>query len=592
MEAPIAQGQEAEQMKLNSKALTIMGVLTASFLTVIYFPQIRDTYLNIAATTVLFSATIYVLFFYILVDRVADLNKEIKLRQAEKKPTKIKVELIDEVTEIADAVNSILEKSQLNHKQFETRIDERTMELQRINNELKQELNSTRFTERRLKDDKDCLSRIARYDNLTTLPNRVFFNEILNKSISHSKRHNKILSILLIDLDSFKNVTAAVGLEKSDIVLKEIGKRFANVIRTEDILAKFDGDEFAVLLTDIGQAKFASTVAEKILQVCAHPIKIDNYEFKITASIGICVYPHDGASLESLLMSAEEALYKAKHSGGSQFKFFTRELDLEAREYIQVESALRKAIQNNEITLSYQPKISIKNGNIQSLEVLMRWEHPVLGIIPPSKFVTVAEENNTIMQIGEWALREACQTNKLWQEQGYEHFTVAMKLSPKQFYHPDMIKIIRGALEKSGLDPKYLEIELAEKTVMDDVEQAMSVLLNLKSLGVQISIDHFGVGYTSLRYLKQFPITNIKIDRSYISGVPNNPDDSAITTAIIALAHSLGLEVVAEGVETAEQVQFLANNNCDMVQGYFLSHPQPAQKIVLQFAKLRDEVIV
>ncbi len=583
-------------MRLSYKALIIIGVVLAGFLAITFLQGVRYPFLNFAAATVITAIILFAMLYTTVIDRVEHLNDELQKQKQDPSKNTITITGQDEITEISKAVIEIIEKAERSSQQHEQRLEQNTRELQKINTDLRQEIDAHKFSEMRMKDgqkdDRDCLARIARHDNLGTLTNRVFFNEIVNKSISHAKRHKKTLAILMIDLDAFTNVASLLTQEQTASVLKEIGKRFASMLRAEDVLAKLDGDEFAVLLSDIGQAKFASTVAEKLLQVCSHSIKIDDHEFKITASIGICIYPNDGYSLESLLISADEALYKARHNGRAQYQFFAKELDMEAREYIQLDSALKKALHNNEISLSYQPKIHLKNGNISSLEVLMRWEQPELGMINPAKFITIAEENNTIMQIGEWAMREAAQTNKLWQDQGYEHFTVAVKLSPKQFYHSDIIRVIENVLSKTGLNPMYLEIELAETTVMTDVEEALKILAAIKALGVVISMDHFGVGYTSIKYLKQFPISNIKIDRSFISGIPNKPDDCAITSAIIALAHTLGIEVVAEGVETAEQVQFLANEGCDMVQGYFLSHPLPAQKIVLQFSKLRDEVMV
>lgn len=577
-------------MRLYEKTLIIIGVVTTAFLAITLLQSVRSSFFILTIFALTASLISFGLIYTFVVKRIEKLNNEIQTQN------KISVSGNDEINSIANTVNKLVEKSQSASHQFEQRLDERTRELQKMNDQLRHDIEAHKFTVQKAKDehkdDRSTLAKIARYDNLTSLPNRVFFNEILNKSIAHAKRHKKNIAVLVIDLDDFKKITKELGFEKSEIVLKEIGKRFSNSIRVEDVLSKFDGDSFGVIISDLPKPKFASMVAEKLLTVCAHPLKIDDHEFKITASIGICVYPNDGYSLETLLTSADEALYKAKHNGGNQFQFYAKELDIEAREYIQLDSALRKALHNNEITLSYQPKIHLKNGNISSLEVLMRWEHPVLGIIPPSKFITIAEDNNTIMTIGEWAIREACQTNKLWQDQGYEHFTIAVKLSPKQFYHPDIIKTISNILTKSGLDPRYLEIEIAEKTVMDNAEEAIKILKAFKELGIQLSMDHFGVGYTSIKYLKQFPISNIKIDRLFISGLPNNPDDCAITSAIIALAHVLGIEVVAEGVETADQVEFLASQGCDMVQGYFLSHPLPAQKIVLQFAKLSEEVLV
>jgi EAL domain-containing protein (putative c-di-GMP-specific phosphodiesterase class I) len=267
-------------------------------------------------------------------------------------------------------------------------------------------------------------------------------------------------------------------------------------------------------------------------------------------------------------------------------------MDVEAREFIKLENDLKKAIERNELILYYQPELHIKKGTIAGVEALLRWAHPELGILNPAQFISIAEDTGLMLKIGEWAMREACKTNKYWQDEGYEHLVVALNLSPRQFQHADIAKTISTVLKETGLNPKYLELEISESTVMDHVEVAKSRLDAIKATGVQLSIDHFGAGYTSISHLKQFPVNAIKIDQNYIKGIPNNPDDSAITNAFIGLAHNLGLEVVAEGVETGEQVQYLSMQNCDMVQGYFLSHPLPADKIVQQFKKLMDGALL
>ncbi|HSW70344.1 MAG TPA: bifunctional diguanylate cyclase/phosphodiesterase [Gammaproteobacteria bacterium] len=424
-------------------------------------------------------------------------------------------------------------------------------------------------------------------DTLTKLPNRAFFNEVLNKALVHAKRHNKICAVLIIDIDAFKNANNTLGENFGNEVLNKIAQRLTQTLRTDDFVAHLEGDSFIVLLNDINKSKFASVVAEKILKNCSNPIK----DFSFTVSIGISIYPNDGLSMEDMLKNADAALYKAKNSGGNQYQFHTHEMDMEAREFIKLENELRLAIEKNELVLYYQPKLHIKKGSITGVEALLRWAHPELGILNPSQFISIAEDTGLIMKIGEWALREACKANKHWQNEGYEHFTVALNLSPKQFYHPDITKIIENVLKETGLNPKYLELEINESTVMNNTTNAKNQLDAIKSLGIQLSVDHFGVGYTSISHLKQFPVSTIKIDQNYIKGIPNNPDDSAITNAFIALAHNLGLEVVAEGVETAEQVQYLTLQNCDMVQGYFLSHPLPAEKIELQFKKLMDRAL-
>lgn len=488
-----------------------------------------------------------------------------------------------------DALLTALQEAQ---NTLELKVEKQTEELKKANIQLQQEITQYQKNKNETSPHTESLTRLARYDNLTSLPNRIFFNEILNKTINHAKRQNSILAVLLIDFDSFNAINHTLDKQEHDKITKEISTRFSKVLRSEDILAKLEDDEFIVLLSDIVKPKFASAVAEKILQSCAEPIQIGDQQFTASVSIGICVYPNDGDSLENLLKNLDTALFKAKSSGGNIYQFYTHEMGIEAREYIQLGSDLRKAIEHHELVLYYQPKLHIKNGTIAGVEALLRWVHPELGIIYPSKLIPLAEETGQIMQIGEWALREACKMTKYWQEEGYEHITVAVNLSAKQFNHPDLTHTIANVLEETRLNPKYLELEITEAIMMDNVEMAAYKLDSLKACGVQIAIDHFGTGYTSISCLKQFPISVLKIDGSFIKGIPDKPNDLAITNAFIALAHNLGIEVIAEGVETAEQVQYLANQNCDMVQGYFLSHPVTAQKITLQFTKLRDEVLI
>jgi EAL domain-containing protein (putative c-di-GMP-specific phosphodiesterase class I) len=294
--------------------------------------------------------------------------------------------------------------------------------------------------------------------------------------------------------------------------------------------------------------------------------------------------------LEELLKHLNTALYEVKHAGGGAYQFYTPEMNTEAHEFIQLESALRKAIEHNELMLYYQPKLDLKKGNINGVEALLRWEHPTLGVIYPDQFLPIAEETGLIMQIGEWALREACKANKSWQDEGYEHISIAINISPNQFAHPDLIKMIKQVLADTDLNPNYLELEINENTIMQDTKAAADILTQLAELGVRITLDHFGTGYTSITYLKQFPISGLKMDKTFIKGLPNSVDNAAICSAFIGLAHNLSLAITAEGVETAEQVQFLAEHDCDMVQGYFLSYPLPAPKIVLQFKKIRDHV--
>jgi diguanylate cyclase (GGDEF)-like protein len=471
-------------------------------------------------------------------------------------------------------------------------IEERANELKTTNQQLKQEIAERAQIENELNIHKAHLVRLAHYDDLTSLPNRVFFHEMLNKTIHHANRHKKLMAILFIDIDRFKNINDEFGTAAGDLVLKEIANRFATVLRSGDTLARLGGDEFIILLNDIGHAKFASPVADKLLQACSEPIKIDHHEVMVTISIGICLYPNDGESLENIQKNADYAMYRAKESGGGVYQYFTKEMNSEAHRHIQLEAALRKAINNNEFVLYYQPKLNLSDGTMAGVEALIRWENPEFGIISPTEFIPLAEETGLIMQIGEWALREACRANKAWQQQGFEPVAVAVNLSPKQFQHQDVAQLVESVLQEIGLDAKYLELEITETAIMSDVSSTVSKLQRIKKMGVHISVDDFGTGYTSISYLKKFPISLLKIDQSFVKGITYNQNDSAITSAVIALAHSLGMKVIAEGVENAEQLQYLADKDCDIVQGYYLSRPLPEQKIILQFSKVEKESLI
>lgn len=521
--------------------------------------------------------------------RLDNINKNINESMSTHKfNNRLKESGSDELSALSKEFNKMLDVVVTSDSKLETCLDERTKELQKHNIQLRHEIDEHKSIEKELIIHKEHLIKLAHYDNLTALPNRVFFNEMLNKTINHASRHKKMMAVLFIDLDRFKNINDGFGHPAGDIVLKEIANRFATTLRAGDILARLGGDEFIILLNDIGHAKFASPVAEKLLQCASMPVMVNGQELALTASIGISIYPTNGTTLEELEHNADIAMYKAKRAGCGVFQYYTQEMNFEAHEHIQMEVALRKAISNNEFVLHYQPKLNLKDGSVAGVEALIRWENPELGLIIPTEFIPLAEETGLIMQIGEWALREACQTNKAWQTEGYEPICVAVNLSPKQFQHPDIAKLVETILTEVGLDAKYLELEITETAVMEDVEATVSKLNMIKKMGVEISIDDFGTGYTSISYLKKFPISVLKIDQSFIKDIPQNQNNTAITSAVIALAHTLGMKVVAEGVENAEQLQYLADNNCDCVQGYYLSRPLPEKKIVLQFSKVED----
>lgn len=575
-------------MKLKYKILIIIGLTWIPFIFLAYFQANHSYVLGFTVTSIIFAALNFILLRWEIIDRI---NHLLKLTSFQKTipQDNIQIKGDDEINEIANNISAFTHSIQTSNNRLEQDIRKNSDEIENKNAVIEKEISKRTYAEKMLLSKN---TSIDSKDPLTDLPNRYFFSEILSKAISHAKRRKKILAVILIDIDNFNNLVKNTGHAKSQLVLKEIAKRFSGALRAEDILAKLEGDEFIILLNDIGKAKFAGTVAEKLLQALIEPIKVDSHDLFINASMGISIFPNDSISLEDTLKNAYTALYQAKHANKGNYQFFAPEADVEAREYIQLESSLRNAMHNNQLILYYQPKIHLKEGNIAGLEALIRWEHPALGLIDPARFIPIAEETGMMMQIGEWILNEACRTNKFWQDEGYEHLTVSVNISPKQFHHPDFVKSLSNILKETKLNPCYLELEINESTLMENTHVAESILTEIKKTGVQISIDNFGTGYTSISHLKKFPISTIKIDRYFTKGIPNKPDDMAITSAIIALAHNLGLEVVAEGIETAEQVQYLAEQGCDMVQGYFLSHPLPALKVVLQFSKLRDDALI
>ncbi|GEM_PF-1671354 len=535
---------------------------------------------------ILFSLLMIWLLHLVIIKRLEKLDNEIENIVKNKNfSTRVQVEGNDELSSVETQINAMLTTITSSQDFLEQRVIDRTKELQKSNLKLQKEIVEREIIEKEFKLNRDHLTQLVHYDKLTELPNRVYFHEIIHNILSQAVRSNKIFAVLFIDLDKFKKINDALGHAAGDQVLKEMSKRFLSILRTGDFLARLGSDEFIVLLNDIKHSKYASPVAEKLLQACLNPIKIDLHDVYISASIGVCIYPNDGTAIEDLQRHSDMAMYKAKKSGGNAFHYFTKELDAEAHDYIRIETALRKAIKNKEFVFYYQPQFNLSDGKIHGVEALIRWNNPDIGIIDPDKFIPLAEETGLIMPIGEWTIEEACRVNKSWQDKGYEPISIAVNISAKQFCHQDIPGIISRALTDNGLEARFLEIEITETAVMDNIEITIKKLNDIKAMGVRISIDDFGTGYTSIGYLKKFPIDLIKIDRSFVSEVPKSTNDSAIINAIIAMGHNLGIKVLAEGVETREQYEYLVTQQCDLVQGYFLSRPEPVDKVILQFTK-------
>ncbi len=421
---------------------------------------------------------------------------------------------------------------------------------------------------------------LAYYDPLTSLPNRVLFGDRLGQALAASRRGGGKVALLFLDLDRFKSINDSLGHAAGDSLLQSVADRLKLCIREMDSICRQGGDEFMVLLPGIEKREDVAAIAQKILAAMSDPHYIEGRNLVVSFSIGISIYPADADTPEALIQNADAAMYHAKEHGRNNFQFFTPDMNAEALDLLSLEADFRRAMVNGELQIYYQPQIDNATGAIVGVEALARWLHPERGFVPPSRFVSIAEESGLIGQLGEWVLRTACAQNRKWQEDGIVKIPVAVNLSALQFHQKDLVELIVGILHETGLEPRYLELELTEGIIMKNAESTIATLNALKKAGVLLSIDDFGTGYSSLSYLKRFPIDKLKIDQSFIRDVATNENDALITTTIISMGHNLRFRVIAEGVETAEQISFLKEHQCDETQGYYVSTPLPPEKLV------------
>lgn len=422
---------------------------------------------------------------------------------------------------------------------------------------------------------------IAQHDFLTGLPNRMMLHDRLTQAIAHSEREQRKVAVMFLDLDRFKVINDTLGHLVGDKLLKIVGDRISSVARITDTVSRLGGDEFAILLTDVGNSDDLAAIAIKILRSVAVPCVIDGNEIEVTTSVGISVFPEDGVDSESLLAHADAAMYQAKLNGRNVYQFFTHDMNRRSLERMSMKNKLSHALERDELYLLYQPQVDLQSGCIIGAEALVRWDHPLYQNVLPSQFIPIAEENGLIPQIGEWVLREACRQNQEWRKQGLIEITMAVNLSTIQFRQKNLGETIKTILHESGLPPSGLELEITEGSVMHDAEAAILLLEDMKAMGLKLSVDDFGTGYSSLSYLKRFPIDKFKIDQSFVHDLATDKDSAMIVNAIITLAHGLNLKVIAEGVETAEQVAFLKHHGCDEIQGYYFSKPVNAEQFTM-----------
>ncbi|MFN0317843.1 MAG: putative bifunctional diguanylate cyclase/phosphodiesterase [Burkholderiales bacterium] len=433
---------------------------------------------------------------------------------------------------------------------------------------------------RKRRQAEEVLRFSATHDPLTGLPNRLLFSERFEDAIRQARAAQERVAVLFLDLDRFKNINDTLGHEAGDRLLKEVGSRLAACTNGTAMVARQGGDEFVVLMGKLGSLKSVNIVCDKILAEVTKPMALEGGEFHVTASIGISVYPVHGEDSQTLLKHADIAMYRAKELGKNTYQFYTKHINEHSFERLELESALRHALSRDELSLHYQPKADPRTGKIVGLEALLRWKHPEFGMVPPDKIIPLAEETGLIVDIGAWAIRTACLHRRAWQDMGLPPLRVAVNLSARQFVQASLLNDVRDSLARAQIEAHWLELEITESTVMHDPDQAMKLLGEFKKMGVHLTVDDFGTGYSSLAYLKRLPLDCVKIDRSFIRGVPGDASDCAIARTIINMAHSLQLTVVAEGVENFAQAEFLVQQGCDEVQGYYYSKPLSEEDLV------------
>jgi diguanylate cyclase (GGDEF)-like protein/PAS domain S-box-containing protein len=420
---------------------------------------------------------------------------------------------------------------------------------------------------------------LAYYDALTDLPNRTLLQDRLSKALASARRQKDKVALLFLDLDRFKNINDSLGHALGDLLLQKVGERLKRWAREQDTVARLGGDEFLIVLSRIRDVADAAVAAERLMAVMTKEFIVQGNPLNISCSLGISIFPDHGESGECLIKNADAAMYSAKEKARNNFRFFTEKMNAQVGERLTLENSLRLALDRNELFLVYQPQMDMATGKIIGLEALLRWQHPELGLVPPDRFIRIAENSGLIMPIGEWVLRTACSQTQKWQDEGHAAVSVAVNVSAVQFRQEDFCDLIRKVLHETGLAPQYLELELTESLLLANADVTFSVLQELKAMGLTLAIDDFGTGYSSFSYLRQFRVSKLKIDRSFVRDVAVNPDDAAITSGIISMARSLNLKVIAEGVENEAQMSFLRAHQCDEIQGYYFSKPLGVDKV-------------
>lgn len=485
-----------------------------------------------------------------------------------------------------DALQMYEAQARQESAQLEKRVHDRTQQLNMQNEQLCREIDERMATEVKLREKEEHLNHLAHHDPLTGLPNRTLLSDRLVHGIKKAIRYKQQAGLLFLDLDRFKTINDTIGHAAGDHILSEIAIRLKTLVRQSDTLARVGGDEFVVFIENVEDSSDISRLAQKIIESISAPLYFAGKPFYLSMSIGISLYPTDGTDADTLMKFADVAMYRAKEKGGKNYQIYTPEMNARAHELLELERGLHTCLEEDQLILHYQPQIDLNTEELVGMEALLRWQTPDRGLILPNDFIPLAEQTGLIVAMGEWALKTACLQYMEWQEQGLPSFKMAVNISPRQFRSGSLVATVTRVLRKTGMQPQNLELEITESMVMDDVEAAINTMQEFADMGITLAIDDFGSGYSSLAYLKKFPIAKLKIDRAFVRDIPKDENDKAITIAAIALAKSMNLETIAEGVETEAQLDFLRSQGCSQGQGYFFGRPVEAGELTAKWGKV------
>jgi diguanylate cyclase (GGDEF)-like protein len=551
---------------------------------------VNIAWLSFVTLSLLFIVLIYFILNIIVIKRLERLKNELKsITENHALDKQVSVARNDEITYVARQINKILLTINKSKDLLERRVTERTTTLNDTSKKLSQEITQRKKVEAELRAHKEHLHHLAHHDTLTGLPNRVLFNEELNKALKIAAEKNTLLALLFIDLDRFKTINNTKGHQAGDLVLKTIATRLSSLsLPEESIVARLGGDEFIVLIKSLKTKEQIAEISKAILATCATPIQDQLNTYYLSASVGVSIYPQDGHTLEELQKKADIAMYKSKSTAPGNFLYYDQNMYFAAEDKTLLAEQLHLALEHKEFFLHFQPQIAMKNSSLVSIEALLRWNSPHLGEVNPSDFIPFAERSGPIIPITNWVIDEAFKTLKEWQEQKAINVKMSVNISAVQFAQHNFITSLLQALNKYYLDPQKIIIELTESTVINDLKNGTQKLNQLKKYGFKVAIDDFGSGYTSLNYIKSFPIDYLNIDKSYINGINKNQANMTIIETLIKLSHELDIQVVAEGIETAEQFDYLASLDCDIAQGYFLAKPMSKDNILAELIKAKS----